>query len=37
VMHRLKVEAAANNLRTVLSGWSNATDNMFDWYREATG
>jgi len=37
VMHRLKVEAAANNLRPVLSGWANETDNLFDWYREATG
>jgi peptide/nickel transport system substrate-binding protein len=37
VMHRLKVEAAANSLRPVLSGWANETDNLFDWYREATG
>ena len=37
VMHRLKVEASANNLRPVVSGWSNETDNLFDWYREATG
>ena len=34
VQHRLKVEAAANNLRCVISGWSNETDNLFDWYRE---
>jgi peptide/nickel transport system substrate-binding protein len=34
VMHRLKVEAAANNLRPVISGWANETDNLFDWYRE---
>jgi peptide/nickel transport system substrate-binding protein len=37
VMHRLKVEAAANSLRPVVSGWANETDNLFDWYREATG
>ena len=36
-MHRLKVEAAANTLRPVVSGWANETDNLFDWYREATG
>ena len=36
VMHRLKVEAAANTLRPVVSGWANETDNLFDWYREAT-
>jgi len=36
-MHRLKVEAAANSLRPVVSGWANETDNLFDWYREATG
>jgi peptide/nickel transport system substrate-binding protein len=36
-MHRLKVEAAANTLRPVISGWANETDNLFDWYREATG
>lgn len=34
VQHRLKVEAAANNLRPVVSGWANETDNLFDWYRE---
>jgi len=34
VQHRLKVEAAANNLRPVISGWANETDNLFDWYRE---
>lgn len=34
VMHRLKVEVAANNLRPVISGWANETDNLFDWYRE---
>lgn len=33
--HRLKVEAAANNLVCVVSGWANETDNLFDWYREA--
>ncbi|EJN08588.1 ABC-type dipeptide transport system, periplasmic component [Bradyrhizobium sp. YR681] len=32
--HRLKVEAAANTLRPVISGWANETDNLFDWYRE---
>ena len=37
VQHRLKVEAAANTLRPVVSGWANETDNLFDWYREATG
>ncbi len=36
-MHRLKVEAAANTLRPVISGWANETDNLHDWYREATG
>jgi len=35
VMHRLKVEAAANSLRPVISGWANETDNLQDWYREA--
>jgi peptide/nickel transport system substrate-binding protein len=35
VQHRLKVEAAANNLQCVISGWANETDNLFDWYREA--
>ncbi|HVX79327.1 MAG TPA: peptide ABC transporter substrate-binding protein [Bradyrhizobium sp.] len=34
-MHRLKVEAASNTLRPVISGWANETDNLFDWYREA--
>jgi peptide/nickel transport system substrate-binding protein len=34
VQHRMKVEAAANNLRPVVSGWANETDNLFDWYRE---
>lgn len=34
-MHRLKVEAAANDLRPVVSGWANETDNIHDWYREA--
>ena len=37
VMHRLKVEACSNTLRPVVSGWANETDNLFDWYREATG
>jgi peptide/nickel transport system substrate-binding protein len=32
--HRLKVEASANTLRPVISGWANETDNLFDWYRE---
>jgi len=32
--HRLKVEAASNTLRPVISGWANETDNLFDWYRE---
>jgi len=32
--HRLKVEAAANNLRPIISGWANETDNLHDWYRE---
>jgi peptide/nickel transport system substrate-binding protein len=32
--HRLKVEAASNALRPVISGWANETDNLFDWYRE---
>jgi peptide/nickel transport system substrate-binding protein len=35
VMHRLKVEASANSLRPVISGWANETDNLHDWYREA--
>jgi peptide/nickel transport system substrate-binding protein len=35
VQHRLKVEAAANNLQCVISGWANETDNLHDWYREA--
>jgi len=35
VQHRLKVEAAANNLVCIVSGWANETDNLFDWYREA--
>ncbi len=34
-MHRLKVEAASNTLRPVISGWANETDNLHDWYREA--
>lgn len=34
-MHRLKVEAASNTLRPVLSGWANETDNLHEWYREA--
>jgi peptide/nickel transport system substrate-binding protein len=34
VMHRLKVGAATNSLRPVLSGWTNDTDNIQDWYRE---
>ena len=35
VMHRLKVEASANSLRPVISGWANETDNLRGWYREA--
>jgi peptide/nickel transport system substrate-binding protein len=35
VMHRLKVSAAANTLRPVISGWTGDTDNLHDWYREA--
>jgi peptide/nickel transport system substrate-binding protein len=34
VMHRLKVGAATNSLRPALSGWTNDTDNIQDWYRE---
>ena len=37
VMHRLKVEACSNSLRPAMSGWANETDNIQDWYREATG
>jgi peptide/nickel transport system substrate-binding protein len=33
-MHRLKVEACANTLHPVISGWANETDNLHDWYRE---
>jgi peptide/nickel transport system substrate-binding protein len=35
VAHRVKVGAAANALRPVISGWTNDTDNLQDWYREA--
>ena len=35
VAHRVKVGAAANALRPVISGWTNDTDNIQDWYREA--
>ncbi|MBR0684921.1 peptide ABC transporter substrate-binding protein [Bradyrhizobium manausense] len=35
VMHRLVVDASANALRPVISGWANRTDNIQDWYREA--
>ncbi len=35
VMHRLKVGATANTLRPYISGWSNDTDNLQDWYRES--
>jgi peptide/nickel transport system substrate-binding protein len=35
VMHRIKVGAAVNNLRPVISGWANDLDNLQDWYREA--
>jgi peptide/nickel transport system substrate-binding protein len=35
VMHRLKVGAANNTMRVVMSGWANDTDNIQDWYREA--
>lgn len=34
VMHRLTVDASANALRPVISGWANRTDNIQDWYRE---
>ena len=34
VSHRIKVGAAANALRPVISGWTNDTDNLQDWYRE---
>ena len=37
VMHRLKVAAVSNSVRPVLCGWANDTDNIQDWYREATG
>jgi peptide/nickel transport system substrate-binding protein len=37
VSHRVKVGAAANALRPIISGWTNDTDNLQDWYREATG
>jgi peptide/nickel transport system substrate-binding protein len=37
VMHRLKVAAVSNSVRPALSGWANDTDNIQDWYREATG
>jgi peptide/nickel transport system substrate-binding protein len=36
-MHRLKVQAVSNSLRPVVTGWANESDNLFDWYREATG
>ncbi len=35
VMHRVKVEACSNTLHPVISGWSNETDSLQDWYREA--
>jgi peptide/nickel transport system substrate-binding protein len=35
VMHRLKVEACSNTLHPVISAWSDETDNLQDWYREA--
>jgi len=34
-MHRLKVEACSNSLQVVITGWSNETDNLHNWYREA--
>ncbi len=34
VLHRLKVGASAKNLKPVISGWANDTDNIQDWYRE---
>jgi peptide/nickel transport system substrate-binding protein len=34
VSHRVKVGAAANALRPIISGWTNDTDNLQDWYRE---
>jgi peptide/nickel transport system substrate-binding protein len=33
VMHRLRVGAASNTLRPVISGWINDTGNIQDWYR----
>jgi peptide/nickel transport system substrate-binding protein len=35
VMHRIKVGAASNTLRPVISGWANDLDNLQDWYRDA--
>ena len=35
VMHRLTVDACANTLQPVVSGWANRTDNIQDWYRTA--
>jgi peptide/nickel transport system substrate-binding protein len=35
VSHRVKVGASSNTLRPVISGWTNDTDNLQDWYREA--
>jgi len=37
VMHRIKVGAAGNGMKPVMSGWANDLDNLQDWYREATG
>jgi peptide/nickel transport system substrate-binding protein len=34
VMHRIKVGAAANGIKPVMSGWANDLDNIQDWYRE---
>ena len=34
-MHRLKVAACSNTLISITTGWSNDTDNLHNWYREA--
>nr|WP_083514390.1 peptide ABC transporter substrate-binding protein [Bradyrhizobium manausense] len=35
LMQRLVVHASSNTLRPALSGWTSATDNLQDWYRES--
>ncbi|MBB4264133.1 ABC-type transport system substrate-binding protein [Bradyrhizobium sp. CIR3A] len=35
LMQRLVVHASSNSLRPALSGWTTATDNFQDWYRES--